>query len=104
MLSLLLCRCEDYILIENDFVSTEICGNSTSTPTWMLLLSNNFRVFFRTSESVQGHGFEMYSICFSSDEPGIIHTCICQVLNTIFEPVLLTQVDFQYVMHGTNVQ
>ena len=81
MLSNLLCRCEDYILIDRgDSGTIEICGNSTSTAD-MILLSNNFKssnltVIFRTSESVQGHGFQMFVFCAAPDDPGIMHTCV----------------------------
>ena len=75
MLSLLLCRCEDYILIDRgDFGSTEICGNSTSTAdiSYNALQSSNFKMIFRTSESVQGRGFQMLVMCAASDDQGIM--------------------------------
>ena len=74
MLSLLLCRCEDYILIDRgDFGSTEICGNSTSAN--MMPLPNNFTVNFRTSDSefVRGRGFRMLVFCAVPDDPGIMY-------------------------------
>ena len=83
MLSNLPCRCEDYILIDRgDFGSTEICGNDTSTANILLsnnsntLQSSNLKVIFRTSESVRGHGFQLFVICAPPDDPGIIHTRI----------------------------
>ena len=75
MLSLLLCRCEDSIIIDRgNFGSTEICGNSTSTAniSYNGLQTGNFKVFFRTSESVQGRGFQMLVMCAASDDQGIM--------------------------------
>lgn len=80
MLSNLLCRCEDYILIERGGSHVEICGNISSIPTTEYVQPNNFTVIFRTSESVQGDGFLMGVICYVPEIPGIMHTCIIMTI------------------------
>ena len=92
MLSIFLCRCEDYILIDRGgFGSTEICGNNTST-THTIVRSNTLqsrnllRIFFRTSdsESVRGRGFQMFVICAAPGDPGIVHTCIVNIEHHLY--------------------
>ena len=63
-----ICRCQDYILIDRgEGGTTEICGNSTTDNNTFLLDSNNFTVFFRTSEVGRFQGFKMNIACLGGD-------------------------------------
>ena len=68
------CRCQDYILIDSGMGETkEICGNNTSANSVFTLGTRNFTVYFRSSETINHKGFEMYIVCFRSgetDQPG----------------------------------
>ena len=66
-LVLLLCRCQDYILIDRGVGgTTEICGNTTGE---LQLESGEFNVFFRSNDNNNDHqGFEMLIICFQPSE------------------------------------
>ena len=63
-------RCEDYIQISDGASGiTELCGNNTLQP----LVHNNSdtNVIFRTSESIQGVGFQMLAICFRETDTNL---------------------------------
>ena len=70
------CRCQDYILIDyGDFGTREICGNTSPISGILQFNEGKFKVFFRSSEEVNGEGFQMYVICFREaerDQPGIV--------------------------------
>lgn len=67
-------RCEDYIQIshgDSGIIYSELCGNNTQQ---LNLEFGNANVIFRTSESIQGVGFQMVAICFRETDtnlPGI---------------------------------
>ena len=70
------CRCQDYILIDSGVGrTTEICGNISANSVFTLG-TRNFTVYFRSSETINHKGFEMYIVCFrpnETDQPGDYH-------------------------------
>ena len=66
-------RCQDYVKlifgpVGGDY---EECGNTTSGVSMSQLAFSNLTVVFRTSEDVQGEGFEMYGLCFKQSEASL---------------------------------
>ena len=79
-----ICRCQDYVqIIRDTFGTTDVCGNETSMTNAVLELEfGDYTVVFRSSESIRGEGFEMYSLCFipaERDLPGMTHQCVYTV-------------------------
>ncbi|CAI8036334.1 hypothetical protein GBAR_LOCUS20360 [Geodia barretti] len=58
-------RCQDYLqIVRGEFGTTDNCGTTPSMDAVIELEFGDYTTVFRTSEEIQGEGFQMYTICF----------------------------------------
>ena len=68
-------------IVRGEFGTTDNCGTTPSMDAVIELEFGDYTTVFRTSEEIQGEGFQMYTICFQPLERNLEGEALCVLIN-----------------------